>query len=125
MDIGGYPVYYGNPVESVIYFKTLVDLNKANESECSECGNVNPEQIFDILESRLVDEHGIITSKRKINPKQKRKKLRQKIKSQKIKPKQERQNKKPKPKKRPKKPKSKLKRKRELKRNQRLKRKNS
>ena len=70
MDIGGYPVYYGNPVESVIYFKTLVDLNKANESECSECGNVNPEQIFDILESRLVDEHGIITSKRKINPKE-------------------------------------------------------
>ncbi len=70
MDIGGYPVYYGNPVESVIYFKTIVDHNKANESECAECGNVNPEQIFDILESRLVDEHGLATSKRKINPKE-------------------------------------------------------
>jgi len=70
MDIGGYPVYYGNPVESVIYFKTIVDHNKANESECAECGNVNPEQIFDILESRVVDEHGLSTSKRKINPKE-------------------------------------------------------
>jgi ABC-type multidrug transport system ATPase subunit len=70
MDIGGYPVYYGNPVESVIYFKTIVDHNKANESECTECGNVNPEQIFDILEARLLDEHGLATSKRKINPKE-------------------------------------------------------
>ena len=70
LDIGGYPVYYGNPVESVIYFKTIVDHTKANESECIECGNVNPEQIFDILESRIVDEHGLTTSKRKIKPKE-------------------------------------------------------
>ena len=70
MDLGGYPVYYGNPVESVIYFKTIVDHNKADESECPKCGNVNPEQIFEILESRLVDEHGLTTPNRKINPKE-------------------------------------------------------
>jgi ABC-type multidrug transport system ATPase subunit len=70
MDVGGYPVYYGNPVESVVYFKTIVDHANASESECVECGNVNPEQVFDILESRLVDEQGRPTSERRISPKE-------------------------------------------------------
>ena len=29
LDLGGYPIYYGNPVDAVIYFKTLV--NHVNE----------------------------------------------------------------------------------------------
>jgi ABC-type multidrug transport system ATPase subunit len=70
LDKGGFPVYYGNPVESVVYFKSLVDHVKAGESECPECGNVNPEQIFDIIESRVVDEHGFPTQSRKISPKE-------------------------------------------------------
>ncbi len=70
MDVGGYPVYYGNPVESVVYFKTIVDHANASESECIECGNVNPEQLFDILESRIVDEHGKPTPNRRISPKE-------------------------------------------------------
>ena len=70
LDKGGFPVYYGNPVESVVYFKSLVDHVKAGESECPECGNVNPEQIFDIIESRVVDEHGFPTHSRKISPKE-------------------------------------------------------
>lgn len=67
LDTGGFPVYYGNPVESVLYFKSLVDHGKATESECRECGNVNPEQIFDMLEARVIDEHGLPTSTRKIS----------------------------------------------------------
>lgn len=70
LDVGGFPIYYGNPVDSVIYFRSLVDHVKAGESECPECGNVNPEQLFDILESRVVDEQGRPTALRKISPKE-------------------------------------------------------
>jgi len=70
LDVGGYPIYYGNPVESVRYFRSLIDHVKAGEAECPECGNVNPEQLFDILESRVVDERGQITDKRKISPRE-------------------------------------------------------
>lgn len=69
LDVGGYPVYYGNPVDSVVYFKTLVNHVNANESECIRCGNVNPEQIFNTLESRILDEYGNVTDNRKVSPK--------------------------------------------------------
>ncbi|HEY0031418.1 MAG TPA: ATP-binding cassette domain-containing protein [Bacteroidia bacterium] len=68
LDVGGYPIYYGNPVDSVIYFKTVVNHVNSNESECIECGNVNPEQVFNIIESKVLDEYGNITRNRKISP---------------------------------------------------------
>ncbi len=68
-DVGGYPIYNGNPVESVIYFKTLINQVNANESECNTCGNVNPEQIFNIIESKVLDENGNQTRLRRISPK--------------------------------------------------------
>ncbi len=46
MDTGGYPIYYGNPIDAIVYFKTISNQVNANESECQTCGNVNPEQIF-------------------------------------------------------------------------------
>ena len=70
LDTGGYPVYDGNPVESITYFRDLIDHSKSNEQECPECGNVNPEQIFDILEARLLDENGYPTSLRKTSPRE-------------------------------------------------------
>ena len=70
LDQGGYPIYYGNPVESIIYFKRLVNQVNLNESECPHCGNVNPEQIFNIIEARVVDEYGNETAHRKISPKE-------------------------------------------------------
>src|SRR3954469_918771 len=54
LDVGGYPIYYGKPVDSVIYFKTAVNHVNCNESECIECGNVNPEQAFNIIESKVL-----------------------------------------------------------------------
>ncbi len=66
LDQGGYPIYNGNPVDSVVYFKKQVDHINAEESECPTCGNVNPEQIFNIIESKVVDEFGNLTSKRKV-----------------------------------------------------------
>ncbi|MBS1645937.1 MAG: ATP-binding cassette domain-containing protein [Bacteroidetes bacterium] len=68
LDVGGYPVYYGNPVDAVIYFKRLVSHVNAEESECVACGNVNPEQIFNIIETKVVDEFGNLTNKRKFSP---------------------------------------------------------
>ena len=69
LDTGGFPIYYGNPVESVIYFKKAINHVSANESECHHCGNVNPEQIFNIIETKVVDEYGNITEERRIPPK--------------------------------------------------------
>jgi ABC transport system ATP-binding/permease protein len=68
LDTGGYPVYYGNPVEAVVWFKRAAHLLERHAGACPECGNVNPEQIFSILEARVVDEYGRITSQRKVNP---------------------------------------------------------
>jgi len=70
LDTGGFPIYYGNPVDAVIYFKKAINHVNAGESECHECGNVNPEQIFNIIETKVVDEYGNITGNRKVTPKQ-------------------------------------------------------
>lgn len=68
LDVGGYPIYYGNPVDAVSYFKHLVNHVNAEESECWNCGNVNPELIFNIIESKVLDEYGNLTHNRKTSP---------------------------------------------------------
>jgi len=68
LDVGGFPIYYGNPVDAVSYFKRLVNHVNAEESECWNCGNVNPEQIFNIIESKVLDEYGNLTHNRKTSP---------------------------------------------------------
>lgn len=70
LDLGGYPIYYGNPVDAVMYFKKAINHANANESECLTCGNVNPEQIFNIIESKVLDDYGNLTPNRKIAPKE-------------------------------------------------------
>lgn len=68
LDKGGYPIYNGNPVDAVMYFKRQINHVKSDESECFTCGNVNPEQIFNIIDSTVVDEYGKQTQHRKIQP---------------------------------------------------------
>ncbi len=68
LDTGGYPIYYGNPVESLVYFKTISKQINANESECQVCGNVTPEQIFNIIDAKVLDEYGNPTRNRKTSP---------------------------------------------------------
>ncbi len=70
MDKGGYVIYNGNPMEAITYFKLMSDYVDAGESECPTCGNVNSEEILQIIESREVNEHGFYTQKRKVSPKQ-------------------------------------------------------
>jgi ABC-type multidrug transport system ATPase subunit len=69
LDIGGYLVYFGNPVEAVMYFKRMDAQINSEIGECQTCGNVNPELIFNILEAKVVDEFGNYTEDRKVSPK--------------------------------------------------------
>jgi ABC-type multidrug transport system ATPase subunit len=68
LDTGGYPVYYGNPSESLIYFKRLDAQINSDVGECPTCGNLNPELIFNIIDSKVIDEYGNYTEKRKKSP---------------------------------------------------------
>ncbi len=68
LDTGGYLIYNGNPIESIEYFKKRIEQANYNESECYICGNVNPEQIFNIVETRVFTESGQPTDTRRISP---------------------------------------------------------
>ena len=68
LDTGGYLIYNGNPIESIEYFKRKIEQANYNESECYVCGNVNPEQIFNIVETRVFTESGQPTDVRRISP---------------------------------------------------------
>lgn len=68
LDIGGRMIYYGNPIEAVMYFKRMDAQINSDIGECPTCGNVNPELIFNIVEARVVDEFGKYTDKRKVSP---------------------------------------------------------
>jgi ABC-type multidrug transport system ATPase subunit len=68
LDTGGYLIYNGNPVDSIQYFKRKIEQANYNESECYVCGNVNPEQIFNIVETKVFTESGHPTETRRISP---------------------------------------------------------
>ncbi|MFT6867884.1 MAG: ABC-type multidrug transport system ATPase subunit [Cyclobacteriaceae bacterium] len=68
LDKGGYPVYRGNPVDAVVYFKTMSTQVNAAESECTKCGNVIPEQILQIIEAKEINDSGQITKIRRVSP---------------------------------------------------------
>ncbi len=68
MDSGGFQIYYGNPIEAVIYFRDVIHAANKNQGACPECGNINPEQIFSIIETKIVNEYGRHTNTRKISP---------------------------------------------------------
>ena len=68
LDTGGYLIYNGNPIDSIEYFKRKIEQANYNESECYVCGNVNPEQIFNIVETKVFTENGQPTDTRRIAP---------------------------------------------------------
>ncbi|MCS6823692.1 MAG: ATP-binding cassette domain-containing protein [Cytophagaceae bacterium] len=70
LDTGGYPIYYGNPIEAITYFKKITQQADSDKGQCLSCGNVNPEQIFNIIEEKVVDEYGQFTPHRKLTPAQ-------------------------------------------------------
>ncbi len=68
IDKGGYQVFFGNPTEAIIYFKTITRHANPDEDQCVKCGNVDTDQILQIVEAKVVDEHGKATRLRKISP---------------------------------------------------------
>jgi ABC-type multidrug transport system ATPase subunit len=68
IDKGGYQVYYGNPTEAIVYFKKITNHANPDEDQCAKCGNINTDQILQILEAKVVDERGKATRIRKITP---------------------------------------------------------
>jgi len=68
LDKGGFPVYKGNPVDAVVYFRTMSRYADPEESECPVCGNIESDQILQIIEAKTINEAGYFTSKRKVQP---------------------------------------------------------
>lgn len=68
LDRGGYPIYDGNPIEAITYFKQAANYTDQNISVCSNCGNVNPELILNIIDSKKIDDTGNQTNLRKFTP---------------------------------------------------------
>lgn len=68
MDTGGYPIFYGDPIDAIVHFKKSANQINSERGQCTECGNVNPEQLFDIVEAQVVNEYGQLTNKRKVTP---------------------------------------------------------
>lgn len=84
LDVGGFQIYYGNPIESVTYFRDIVNAANKTQGACPECGNINPEQVFNIIETKVVNEYGRLTNTRKVSPGQWYQYFKQKIKIPKL-----------------------------------------
>jgi ABC transport system ATP-binding/permease protein len=70
IDKGGYQIFYGNPTEAIVYFKRMASYVNANEDQCITCGNVNTDQLLQIIEAKIVNEHGKPTHIRKVSPRE-------------------------------------------------------
>ena len=68
IDKGGYIIYNGNPVDALVYFKSLAKYVNPEERECFTCGNVKTEQPLRIIEARMVSSNGKLIRKRKVAP---------------------------------------------------------
>ncbi len=69
LDVGGYQIYYGDPVDALVYFRDVVNMIQRDQGLCVSCGTVNVEQVFNIIETRVVNEYGQYTDKRRMKPK--------------------------------------------------------
>jgi len=70
LDKGGYQIYYGNPNAAIVYFKKLSRHANADEDQCAKCGNINTEQLLQIVEAKVINEHGKLTQTRKVAPRE-------------------------------------------------------
>ncbi|MFO7853338.1 MAG: ATP-binding cassette domain-containing protein [Bacteroidota bacterium] len=68
LDKGGYEIFYGNPMEAVVYFKRMSKHANPDEDQCAYCGHVNTDQMLQIIDAKVVNEHGKLTNTRKVSP---------------------------------------------------------
>jgi ABC transport system ATP-binding/permease protein len=64
LDRGGVPIYQGHPLEAARHFRETAHLAGADRGACPACGNLNPEQLFAIVESKQFDPDGRISRDR-------------------------------------------------------------
>lgn len=70
LDLGGYMIFNGNPLDAITYFKSQTHQANRSGNECEVCGNIDADQIFNMVESEVLDEYGIPTQIRKVSPKE-------------------------------------------------------
>ena len=68
LDKGGYPVFDGNPIDAVTYFKEAANYADAETSACPTCGNVNPEIVLNIIDEKALNSSGELSDERKTSP---------------------------------------------------------
>ena len=68
LDKGGYPVFDGNPIDAITYFKEAANYADAETSACPTCGNVNPEIVLNIIDEKALNNSGEISDERKMTP---------------------------------------------------------
>ncbi|HEY4788539.1 MAG TPA: ABC transporter permease, partial [Bacteroidales bacterium] len=68
LDKEGYPVYFGNPLDTIPYFNDFNQRISTSADYCNVCENVNPEVIFKILEEKKTNQFGEYTKERKTLP---------------------------------------------------------
>ena len=68
LDKGGYPVFDGNPIDAITYFKEAACYADAETSACPTCGNVNPEIVLNIIDDKEISNSGDMSDKRKMTP---------------------------------------------------------
>ncbi len=79
LDKGGYMIYDGDPVEALVYFKTETSQANAAESECPNCGNIETENILNIIEVKVIDSSGHPGVERQISPREWNEKYKKKM----------------------------------------------
>ena len=68
LDKGGYPVFDGNPIDAITYFKEAANYADAETSTCPTCGNVNPEVVLNIIDEKALNNMGEQSDERKMTP---------------------------------------------------------
>ena len=68
LDKGGYPVFDGNPIDAITYFKETANYADAETSTCPTCGNVNPEIVLNIIDEKALNNTGELSDDRKMTP---------------------------------------------------------
>ena len=68
LDKGGYPVFDGNPIDAITYFKEAANYADAETSACPTCGNVNPEIVLNIIDEKTLNNIGEMSDERKMTP---------------------------------------------------------
>lgn len=68
LDKGGYPVFDGNPIDAITYFKTAANYADSDTSTCPTCGNVNPEVVLNIIDEKALNDAGEESEERKVSP---------------------------------------------------------